>query len=350
VSENRINQQIGTLELGVVVKTTKLVLGASGFLGSHVTRQLVQRGEDVRVMLRRTSSTRALDDLGVERHYGDVLDVGAIRSAMQGCDDVYYCIVDARAWLRDPASLFATNVQGLQNVLELAVQARLRRFVFTSTVGTLGVRSDRPVTEDDPRNWNTGNPYIESRVAAESLVMEYARERDLPAVALCVSTTYGPGDWQPTPHGGMLARVAAGRFPFHMDFSSEVVGIEDAAQAMLLAAENGRAGERYIVSDRYMSMRDVHNIAADEAGVKRPRLVLSRSVLSAAAHVNDAAASVLRRDLLPLSVKSIRTAQMMGRLDHSKAERELGWRPRPVELSIRRAAQFYVAQAKSVLS
>jgi nucleoside-diphosphate-sugar epimerase len=268
---------------------------------------------------------------------------------MQGCDVVYYCIVDARAWLRDPAPLVATNVQGLQNVLELAVRARVRRFVFTSTVGTLAVRADRPVTEEDPHDWNPRNPYIESRVAAEGLVMEYARERDLPAVALCVSTTYGPGDWQPTPHGGMLARVAAGRFPFHMDFASEVVGIEDAAEAMLLAADNGRVGERYIVSDRYMSMRDVHNIAADEAGVKRPRIMLPAPVLSGAAHVNDAAATVLRRDLLPLSVGSIRAAQIMGRLDHSKAERELGWRPKPVELSIRRAARFFVAHAKSVL-
>ena len=88
----------------------KLVIGASGFLGSHVTRLLVQRGDDVRVMLRKTSSTRALDDLDVERHYGDVFEDEALPAAMAGCDVVFYCVVDARIWLRDPAPLFRTNV------------------------------------------------------------------------------------------------------------------------------------------------------------------------------------------------------------------------------------------------
>lgn len=87
--------------------STKLVIGASGFLGSHVVRQLVERGERVRVLIRATSSTKAFDDLDVERCYGDIFDDQAVREAMTGCDDVFYCVVDARAWLRDPAPLFA---------------------------------------------------------------------------------------------------------------------------------------------------------------------------------------------------------------------------------------------------
>ena len=106
---------------------TKLVIGASGFLGSHVTRQLVAAGEDVRVMLRPTSSTKGIDDLAVERCYGDVFDDAALRAAMAGCDVVYYCVVDARMWLRDPAQLFRTNVEGLAHVLDAAVSAGLRK-------------------------------------------------------------------------------------------------------------------------------------------------------------------------------------------------------------------------------
>ena len=112
---------------------TKLVIGASGFVGSHVTRQLVAAGEDVRVMLRRTSSTKGIDDLAVERCYGDVFDDAALRTAMAGCDVVYYCVVDTRGWLRDPAPLFHTNVEGTRNVLEIAVEpdiaAGLKRFI-----------------------------------------------------------------------------------------------------------------------------------------------------------------------------------------------------------------------------
>lgn len=318
----------------------KLVIGASGFLGSHVTRRLVRDGHAVRVMLRRTSSTRGIDDLDVQRCYGDLFDDQALQAAMTGCDDVYYCVVDARMWLRDPAPLFRTNVEGLRHALDAAVMADLRKFVFTSTAGTLAINDHRPVTEDDPHNWTEGGPYIAARVAAENLVMEYARDKGLPAVALCPSTTYGPGDWQPTPHGSLIAQVAAGRFPFYLDFSSEVVGIEDAARAMVFAADRGRVGERYIISDRYMSTREVHEIAADAVGAIRPRVGLPLGLLSVAARGNDLAARLLKRDL-PFAAVGMKMAELMSPLDHGKATRELGWEPEPVEESIRKAARFF---------
>ena len=252
----------------------KLVIGASGFLGSHVTRQLVDRGDDVRVLIRRTSSTKAIEDLDVEYHYGDIFDDAAVRTAMAGCDDVFYCVVDTRAWLRDPAPLFRTNVEGLRHVLDAAVDADLRRFVFTSTIGTIGIPAERrPATEEDEFNWpDKGGGYVLSRVEAENLVMRYAKERGLPAVALCVSNTYGPRDWQPTPHGKQLALAATGRSPFYVkDWTGEVVGIEDAATALLLAAEKGRNGERYIISERFMSVGELYDTAADATGVKPPR-------------------------------------------------------------------------------
>lgn len=319
----------------------KLVIGASGFLGSHVTRRLVEDGHDVRVMLRKTSSTVAIDDLNVERCYGDVFDDAALRAAMTNCDDVYYCVVDARMWLRDPAPLFRTNVEGLRHVLDAAVGANLHKFVFTSTIGTLAISSDRLVTEADPHNWTEGGAYIEARVAAEKLVLEYARDKGLPAVAMCVSTTYGPGDWAPTPHGSLIAMVAMGKFPGYLGFSSEVVGIEDAARAMVLAADKGRVGERYIISDRYTSTREVHEIAAAAVGVRRPWLPLPLGLLTAVSHVNDFAARILKRDL-PFAVAGMKMSKLMSPLDHGKAERELGWKPEPVEESIQRAARFFV--------
>jgi dihydroflavonol-4-reductase len=321
----------------------KLVIGASGFLGSHVTRQLVATGADVRVMLRRSSSTKGIDDLEVERCYGDVFDDDALRAAMTGCDVVYYCVVDARMWLRDPEPLFRTNVEGLRHVLDAALEADLKKFVFTSTAGTLAISDSRVVTEDDPHNWDQGGAYIEARVAAEKMLLSYARDRGLPAVAMCVSTTYGPGDWAPTPHGSLIALVATGRFPFYFGYSAEVVGIEDAAKAMLLAAEHGRNGERYIVSDRYMSIRELHRIAAAAVGRRPPRIGIPMAVLRAGARVNDVVARLLRRDL-PFAYVGMRMADLMSPLDRSKAERELGWTPEPVEDSIRRAAVFFASR------
>ncbi|TPG33070.1 NAD-dependent epimerase/dehydratase family protein [Mycolicibacterium hodleri] len=331
---------------------TKLVIGASGFLGSHVTRQLVDRGDEVRVLLRHTSSTKAIDDLEVQRHYGDVFDEKALREAMSGVDDVFYCVVDARAWLRDPAPLFRTNVEGLQHVLNIAVDADLRRFVFTSSIATIGIpQGGRPANEDDAFNWaDRSGSYIQSRVQAEDLVMKYAHERGLPAVAMCVSNTYGPGDWQPTPHGRQISLAAMGKMPFYIaGWDGEVVGIEDAAAAMLLAADRGRNGERYIVSERMMSAHAMYEVAAKVGGVAPPRFGVPIWLMYLAGCASDAVTRVLRRDSL-LSRTSVRLMHIMPPLDHGKAERELGWRPAPIHESIDMAARWFRDNRKRLRS
>jgi dihydroflavonol-4-reductase len=327
----------------------KLVVGASGFVGSHVTRQLADRGDDVRVLIRRTSSTKAIENLDVEYHYGDIFDDAALRAAMAGCDDVFYCVVDTRAWLRDPSPLFRTNVEGLRHVLDAAVDADLRRFVFTSTIGTIGIPGrQRPATEDDEFNWaDKGGAYVRSRVEAENLVLRYAHDKGLPAVAMCISNTYGPGDWQPTPHGKQLALAAAGRLPFYVKgWSGEVVGIEDAAAAMLLAAEKGRNGERYIISERYISVRELYEAAAAAAGVNPPRIGVPLWAMYAMGYAGDVVRTVFRRDF-QLTSRSVRLMHIWPTLDHGKAERELGWQPQPIEESIAKATQFYREHLRS---
>src|SRR3954470_6030271 len=116
---------------------TVLVIGANGYLGSHVTRQLVDSGEDVRVMVRDGANTIGIDDLKTTRFVGDIWNDDVLRQAMAGCDVVYYCVVDTRGWLKDPAPLFRTNVEGTRNVLEVAKDAGLRRFIFTSSYVTV---------------------------------------------------------------------------------------------------------------------------------------------------------------------------------------------------------------------
>ena len=328
----------------MTTRRTVLVMGASGFLGSHVTRQLVERGDRVRVLLRQSSSTRAIDDLDVERHYGDIFDEDAVRAAMAGCEAVFYCVVDTRAWLRDPAPLFHTNVEGLRRVLDIATAAELKRFVFTSTIGAVAVgRNGRAACEDDPFNWpGVGGPYIESRRQAEELVLDYTRERGLPAVAMCVSNTYGPRDWQPTPHGAMVAAAALGKVPVHISgVASEVVGVEDAARALVLAAERGRIGERYIISERYLSQREIFETAARAVGVRPPRFGVPLAAVYAAGYAGSLAGRLLDRDF-PVTVTSVRLLDTTSPLDHSKATNDLGWQPEPATDAIARAARFYV--------
>ena len=227
-----------------------LVIGANGYLGSHVTRQLVNDGHDVRVMVRDGAGTIGIDDLKVTRFVGDIWNDDVLREAMAGCGDVYYCVVDTRGWLKDSAPLFHTNVAGTRNVLDIAKDAGLHRFVFTSSYVTVGRKRGRVATEEDViTDLAPLTPYVRSRVQAENLVMDYVREHGLPAVALCVSTTYGAGDWGRTPHGAIIAGAAFGKLPFVMaGIELEAVGIDDAARAMILAADKGRVGERYLIS------------------------------------------------------------------------------------------------------
>lgn len=324
---------------------TALVIGANGFLGSHVTRQLVADGHEVRAMVRPNAITIGIDDLPVTRFHGDIWDNDALREAMADVDDVYYCVVDTRGWLRDPAPLFHTNVDGTRNVLDVAIKKdvapNLRRFVYTSSYATVGRRRGHVADEDDIVKDRGLTAYVRSRVQAENLVLKYARDHGLPAVAMCVSTTYGSGDWGRTPHGATIAGAAFGKIPFVLrGIELEAVGVDDAARALILAAEHGRVGERYLISEKMISNAEVIRIAAEAAGMPPP----TKSIPLPMAYIMATFGSTkarLRRTDERLSLNSLRLMRAEAPVDHSKATRELGWEPTPVENSIREAARFW---------
>ena len=185
-------------------------------------------------------------------------------------------------------------------------------------------------------------PYVRSRVRAENIVLKYATERGLPAVAMCVSTTYGSGDWGRTPHGAIIAGAAFGKLRFVMSgIELEAVGVDDAARALILAAERGRIGQRYLISEKMISNADVVRIAAEAAGVAAPTKSIPLPVSYALATAGSIKAKLRGTDER-LSLGSLRLMRAEAPVDHSKAIRELGWEPRPVEESIREAARFWV--------
>jgi dihydroflavonol-4-reductase len=323
-----------------------LVIGGNGYLGSHVVRALVEDGEDVRVMVRSGANTIGIDDLEVQRFVGDIWDDDVLRAAMTGADVVYYCVVDTRGWLRDPSPLFRTNVEGTRNVLDIATEPEiasgLKKFVFTSSYATVGRRRGRVATEDDVISERGLTPYVRSRVQAEKLVLEYARERGLPAVAMCVSTTYGGKDWGRTPHGEIIAGAAFGKLPFVMSgIELEAVGVNDAARALIKAAALGRVGERYLISEKMISNAEVARIAAEAAGVPAPARSIPLPLTYLLATMGTVKGKLKGTDE-KLSLASLRLMRAEAPVDCSKARRELGWEPTPVENSIREAARFWV--------
>lgn len=328
-----------------------LVTGASGFVGSHTVRLLCQRGRKVRVMLRKTSSQAALEGLPVEIHYGDVLDIDSIRTAMAGCGSVFHSVVDARFWLSDPTPIYRNNVDGVVNVMDVALECGVERFIFTSSMGSLGFNPDGPVTEDIEFNWHDrAPPYILARLEAENRVLEYCRDKGLPGVALCIANTYGPQDYQPTPHGGGLWHVACGKTRHTLDTSAPSVDIRDTAEAALLAERHGRFGERYIIANEYISNKDFYGIATGFYGSEPVKLIPQR-VAYVIAWIAECIYKLTGKKDYMLSTDAVFLSGAFKELDNSKARRELHWNPRPVEETVKDAVRWYAErEGKSIPS
>ncbi|MGI8335853.1 NAD-dependent epimerase/dehydratase family protein [Actinomadura scrupuli] len=318
-----------------------LVIGASGFLGGHVVRALAARGREIRILARPTSDLSGLDGLRYDKRAGDLADPASLREAVPGCGTVFHCAVDTRAWLTDPAPLYRTNVDGLVNSAEAALEANVSRFVYTSTVGTIGLNARRPVTEDDAFNWYERAPhYLRSRADGEAKLFGYCRDRGLPGVALCVANTYGPDDRQPTPHGELLWQAARGRLPFVLKAGVPWVDVRDAAEALLLAEEKGEIGTRYIVAGGHATQVELHALAARVLGERPPRS-LPPWTAQLAAQVNHLLCRARGLRDQRLCPDSITLAKIFGPLDATRAREELGWRPRPLEESVRDAVLWF---------
>jgi dihydroflavonol-4-reductase len=323
-----------------------LVCGGSGFVGSHTVRLLCQRGRKVRVLLRKTSKTEALAGLPVEIHHGDVLDPASLRAAMRGCGSVFHSVVDPRFWLSDPTPIYRHNVDGLVNSMDAALDCGIERFIFTSTMGTLGINPDGPVTEDIPFNWRErASPYILARLEAETRFLEYCRERGLPGVALCIANTYGPEDYGPTPHGKALWDTARGAMKAALDAGAPTVDIRDAAEAALLAETRGRVGERYIIANEFISNRDFYTLATRERGNPPPKLIPLRTAY-AIAWVAERVLKLLGRKDFLISTDAVFLSNVFQQMDNGKARRELGWNPRPIAETVHDAVAWYAANAQ----
>jgi dihydroflavonol-4-reductase len=321
-----------------------LVVGASGFVGSHIARLLTQRGRKVRVLIRKTSNRNALKELPVEIMYGDVLDPPSLRLAMEGCDTVFYSVVDPRFWLTDQTPIYRNNVDGLLNAMDTALACRIKRFVFTSTMGTLGLNPDGPVTEDVPFNWlDRAPPYIRARLEAENRFLAYCRDKNLPGIALCVANTYGPHDYQPTPHNNQLWQIASGKVKVAVDVGQPTVDIRDVAEAALAAETRGVPGERYIIANQFVRARDFYTLAVAHRGQAMPRLISYRAAYYIA-WVAEIVMKLLRRKDYMLSTDAIYLSDVFKEMDHDKARRDLLWVPRPLSETVKDTVDWFAAQ------
>ena len=322
---------------------TVLVTGASGFVGSAVVRQLLARGERVRVLVRPASDRRNVSGLAVEIVEGDLRQASSLAAACAGCSALYHVAADYRLWTRDPRELYASNVEGTRNLMRAALGAGIPRIVYTSSVATLGLHGDgSPASEDSPVGLaNMIGHYKRSKFLAERAVDELVAREGLPAVIVNPSTPIGPHDVKPTPTGRMIRDAAAGRIPAYVDTGLNLVHVEDVARGHLLAFEHGQVGRRYILGGEDMALRDILAAIARHAGRRPPRVRLPRSALYPVAMVAEAWAWVTRGDEPQVTLDGLRMSRKKMFFDSGRARRELGYTARPAIEAIADAVDWF---------
>ncbi|HEV8129790.1 MAG TPA: hopanoid-associated sugar epimerase [Acidobacteriota bacterium] len=318
-----------------------LVTGAAGFVGSRIARLLLEKGERVRALVREGSSLRAIDGLSVELVCGDLRKVSSCQEALKGVKRVFHVAADYRLWAKDPGEIYENNVTGTRNLLEAARRAGVERFVYTSTVGTIAVpRKDLPNEETRARLEEMVGHYKRSKFMAEQEAFSAAAS-GLPLVIVNPTTPVGAGDWKPTPTGKMILDFLNGKVPAYVDTGLNVVDVEDVARGHWLAAGRGRAGERYLLGGRNMTLKEIFDTLSRFTGQPVPRLRLPHVVALAAGYTDHVISRVFGREPhIPL--EGVRMARHKMFVDCSKAERELGFRAAPVEQALERAARWYL--------
>jgi dihydroflavonol-4-reductase len=320
------------------VKPT-LVTGATGFVGWHVARKLIERGHKVRALVRGSNHPREIE---VEAVVGDLRDRESLRRAVEGCGAVFHVAADYRLWAPDANEMYRSNVEGTRNLLEAAREAGVERIVYTSTVGCIGIPGGGEGNEEIPVGLKdmTG-PYKRSKFLAEQVALQLAAG-GLPVVIVNPTAPLGDHDFKPTPTGKIVVDFLKGAMPAYIETGLNGVDVEDVAEGHVLAWERGKPGERYILGCQNLTLEEIFARLERASGRKAPTRRIPYAVAYAAGVASTAWAGVTgRAPRAPLD--AVRMARKKMFVSHAKAARELGYSPGPVEGALERAVTWFRA-------
>jgi len=319
---------------------TTLVTGASGFLGSHVTRQLVARGETVRVLLRASSNNRAIADLPLEYVTGDLRDTASLARALAGVTRVFHVAADYRLWAKRKQDIYDSNVGGTRNLLDAAKRAGVSQFIYTSTVATIAVdRPEHPNEFTDAKLAEMVGHYKRSKWQAERLVLDSAKQ-GFPAIVAMPTTPVGPWDWKPTPTGKIILDFLNGKMPGYVKTGLNFVGVEECAAGHLLVSDKGKVGERYLLGAENLTLKELLDTLAKITGLSAPKLKIPHGLALGVAYANTAFSRLLGREP-GIPVEGVKIAQHMMFVDVKRAQKELGFKPGSVAAALERAVRWY---------
>lgn len=316
--------------------------GATGFIGSHIARALINRGFKVRTLARKNSRLDNLAGLPVEICYGDLLDTPSLKNGISGCPHVYHAAANYVLWSKDPDELYRINVEGTKNVFEACLFHGVERIVYTSSVGALGIpKNGTPGDERTPVSLDDMiGHYKRSKFLAEEEAMQYAK-RGLPVVIVNPSTPVGSHDIKPTPTGKMIVDFLNGKMPAYVDTGLNLIDVEDAAIGHILACEKGRIGERYILGHRNMTLKEILHVLSKITKIPAPKFKIPYPLALTVGYISKLYAERVSKKEPAIPWEGVKMAKKHMYFNPSKAINELGLPQSPVEAALEKAVKWF---------
>ena len=318
------------------------VTGATGFVGSHVARALAQQGADLRLLVRVRSDTRNIESLQADRVVGDLRDPASIEKAMAGCDTAFHVAADYRLWVRDPEQMYRANVEGTRAVLTAARKNSVRRVVYTSSVATMGFRSNGTLADENSPVSLTDmiGPYKRSKFMAEEVAIS-AGKSGMDVVVVNPTTPVGEQDIKPTPTGRIVVDFLKKKFPAYVDTGLNLVDVRECARGHVAALEKGRSGERYILGGENLTLKQILDKLAAITGLPSPKVRVPYVMALATGVVDEFFTGRLLGREPRATIDAVRMGRKKMFVSSAKAERELGWKSLPVDDALRRAVEWF---------
>ena len=315
------------------------VTGGAGFIGQHVVRQLVARGDTVRVGLAPGESAAAIADLGVETVVADLRDLPALLDAVEGCEGAVHCAAVYKLWMRDYRSMYQVNVQGTRNVLTACEERGVERIVHTSSIAAVGVLDgEEASTEEVAFNQHgQASHYVLSKHEAELVALEFAG-RGVPVTIVNPAFPFGVGDHRPTPTGRIVLRILVGTYFAYGAGGMNVVDVEDVARGHLLALDKGEVGRRYLLSGTNVDYAGMFEAVGRIGGRQRRSWRVPEWMIRALGVAGD----VVARWREPL-IDSVTVKYSMQHLyyDCARAQAELGYTVTPLDEAIDKSIGWF---------
>jgi len=319
-----------------------VVTGGAGFIGSHLVRLLVERGERVRVIDRPGVRLNHLPLSKIDMAPADIRDRAAVRAAMRGANVVYHLAANPQLWTYRRADFHRVNYLGTVHVLEEALAAGATRIVHTSTESILTrSRQSTPIAEDqDVPARDVIGPYCRSKFRAERFAFHLARS-GAPVVIVNPTLPIGPGDWGRSPPTQMMLDFCLGKRSAYLDGDLNLMDVRDIAAGMIAAMERGRPGVRYLLGAENWSIRSVFGYLAKLTGLPEPRWCVPYPVALTAAYVSEFMADVFTGTIPAATVTGVKLTRRRMHFDASRSLSELGIAPRPASESITEAVAWF---------